>query len=687
MKLKELYSDNLETARRAVEDVFTEAQGYLSSWANVARRSVNYANGDQTPIPYGNAVMVNNQPVHDYQFDNEYNGYHTNEIEPIVRTLASYMTRAKPAVKVEAFDKSPESKSLARCGEVLLEAKYELDNEYAHSREAAVWGLTTGNVFSKDFWDPTGGSFIRRPDDDGEMIPSEERTGNNGVAILTALSMTLDHSITNFEDQNYVGESYIRDIDWARDNFDQDGPGFTGRAKSIVADGNINDVLANLEAMKFNVPYLSQGYGNRPNPDNKCLIHELYIRPNKEWPRGRLIIIAGNQVVYSSTKEDGSPYYMPLEPIEWHPYTFFRFEPYVGRLLGKSLVEQIVPLQMRINEINRSILQNANTLAKPNILAEEGSIRRGIFNGRGANVYTYKKGMNQPFVMQGAQLPPQFFNEKQQLIDQMVRIAGTNFVMQGATPTGVKAAAAIEMLLENANTQHSDLMYTWEIYHEKRFAKKLRLLHKHMQIPSLNLRNKINHLSKNVYEYQLRDFLEAEDISDGLNVKVERGSMIPKSEAVKRRMYTDMAQTGAFGPALGEDSPRGQRMRDELISKLNIDPLKTDESIEVKKANWENGNMERETPMPISDYDVHEIHIAIHKSKRQDPDFIEAATEEQLVAFDTHIQEHEQILAQQQEQAMMEQAAMGGPEGAPPMGPEGIPAEGAQDLGGAGPLQ
>lgn len=662
MRLKGLYSEKAENVVKTAMEAFQDNQSYVGAWSNVARRSVAFANGDQIAVPYGAPVIANNQPVQKFRYENDYNGYNTNEIEPIARTLISYMTRQKPAVKVEPWGSYYENKGIAKCGEMILEADYDLNEEYNNTRLSASWGLTTGNVFAKDYWDHSAGSYIK--DKPGH------KTGKNATAILTAMSMTLDHSVTNFDDQYYIGESYIRDIDWAREYFDIDEPGYTGRAKKISQQATVTDVLGNLEAMKFNIPYISQGYGNRSNQDNKTLIQELYIRPNKDWPKGRLIIIGGTELIYDSPKEMGSPYFMPLDPVEWHPYTFFGFEPYVGRLLHKGLIEQLVPIQMRINEINRAILQNSNTLAKPNILAEEGSIRRGIFNGKGANVYTYKGGMNSPIIMQGAQLPPQFFNEKQQLIDQMVRIAGTNFVMQGATPSGVKAAAAIEMLLENANTQHSDLMYSWERFHERRYAKKLRLIHKHMKIPTRNMVNMLKQLSNNVYESYFQDFMNATDIADGLNTKIERGSMIPKSEAVKRRIYSDLAAAGALGPAIAEDSPRGQRMRDELIRKMDLEPLKTDESTEVEKAQWENKNMERGIGAQVSEFDNKKIHLSIHIGKLQSPNFLETASEESIQAVYKHIQEHmqteseeERVMREHQEQASAGMV----PEGGAPM--------------------
>ena len=125
-------------------------------------------------------------------------------------------------------------------------------------------------------------------------------------------------------------------------------------------------------------------------------------------------------------------------------------------------------------------------------------------------------------------------------------------------------------------------------------------------------------------------------------------------------------------------------MRDELIRKLNLDPLKTVESVEEEKANWENGYLERGIEMDISPFDNDDTHLAAHISKIQDPHFIEMAQEQEMAALEKHIQLHEQAIAAKQQEAAAQQAAMGGmpqelgpmaDQGGMPMPMEDLPAE------------
>lgn len=681
--MKELYSDNFDMVNGAMNEVFQGEQDYKKSWARVAKRCVAFANGDQNPSTEAAPIMVNGQPVSPRN-DTRLNMYQTNEIEPVIRTLVSYMTRAKPAIEASATEEDDDQKAIARVAEKVSQAKYDLDNEYQNSRMSAFWALTTGTVFRSDFWDHSLGYYVPDVDEEGnpvidpmtgEPVISNQKTGNNAVSVLTGLSVTVDHECMEFERMPYIGESHLMDVEWAREAFDQDLPGYTGKIKDIKEDNYAADTLQTLEEMKFAVPYLSRGRQNKSR--GKCLIRAWFVRPNREFPQGRMIVNAGGATVFITEKGGKNPYFNHFEPIMWHPFTAFIFEPYIGRFLGKGIVEQLVPLQMRLNEINGAILENANTLAKPNIIAPENSLKKGILNGRGANVYTYKPvpGGDRPNPMPGIPLPQQFFNEKQSIIDQMVRIAGTNFVMNGQPPTGVTAASAINQLLENASNQQSDMMTAWQVFHEQAFTKKLRLLRKFNKFPDKSLNRRLKMITRETMEFQNKIFIGASDLSDGVNVQITAGSMIPKSQTVKNDTYRELASAGALSPYMQEDSPRGERVRAQVMEKLGLEPLESEESSEYKKAKWENGKILRGEPCSVSEYDVAAIHIPVHRSKIQDPKFLETAQEEQIAALDAHIKEHEALEMQKQQEAMASQAEAGmqeemeAPEGAPVMPP------------------
>lgn len=670
--MKELYSDNYDKVSGCIDDLFSEDSHLKSSLSNNWQRNVNFANGNQL-LNFGSAAptLANNQFQINLGLDSRQNLYITNEIEPIMRTMVAYVTRQKPGFQAFGASRRGEDRMKALLAEKVNEAKYHLDNEITNSRKSAYWAFSTGTSIRKDFWDYSIGRDAEIPEYDmlgnevidpetGLTVMTQRKTGGNSVAILTPFTITVDNSETDPYEQPYIFERYIMPLEWAQEVFDQDLPGYTGKARDIKEDQGIGDVLGALEQLKYATPYAYSA--TKPNMKGKCIVSECYIKPSKTYPYGRLAIKAGGVIVYDSPPELGSPYFMPVEPVMWHPYTFFMYEPYIGRFWGKSLVEQLIPLQMRLNEINGAILENANTLAKPNVMAHEGQMKRGIMNGKGANVYTWKQvgSATPPFILQGAPLPAQFFNEKQVIIEQMVRIIGTNFVMQGQPPQGVSAAAAIEQLLENANTQHSPLMDAFETYHTEGFTKKIRLIRKYQDLPVQELDDYIKQIAGDTLKLE-RDSFTREDLSDGIGIQVEAGSMIPKSHKAQRETYIQLADKGMFG-AIQEDSPRGAKLRDLLLERIGEQPLDTEDSIELKRAKWENETIQQGGQAQVNEFDIAAIHLPCHKNKYQDPQFQETATDEQKMTLYQHIKEHEAFEQQKalEAQAQAMQAALTG---------------------------
>jgi hypothetical protein len=186
---------------------------------------------------------------------------------------------------------------------------------------------------------------------------------------------------------------------------------------------------------------------------------------------------------------------------------------------------------MRLNEINGAIIHNANTLAKVDVLAVENQMKRGVMNGMGGNIYTYRMIPNAPPPQKwkGVPLPEQFFKEKDALIEQMVREAGTNLIMTGEAPKGVTAASALELLLDNSTTQHSDMSISWEKFTEEGFTKKLRVIRQFNKLPNEDIVDYLRTMSKDNLDLEISSFV-GEDVGDGWNLKVESGSTIPNGK-------------------------------------------------------------------------------------------------------------------------------------------------------------
>lgn len=673
--MKKEFYENPDQALSFINELWGEDQKNKSELGKLWQRCAAFSNGNQALNTFTSptAVVSGNNFFISPNQDTRSKMYITNEIEPIVRTLISYMTRAKPGVDIFALDKSGEGRGRARLAERILDAKYDLDREAYNSRVAAYYALNFGTVFRKDFWDSTIGADASVPVFDelgnpvvdpmsGEVQIQNQKTGDNAVSILTPLSISFDWSVVEFNRWPWIMESYLMPVEWIHKAYDRNEPGYTGKATNVTEGGDVGTSIRYLEQLKYQTPY-TYGNGARTDLKNKALVQECYFEPCEEAPHGRMIIVAGNQVVYDSFNKGqdlGCPYFMPYQDVMWHPYSMFSYSLYVGRSLGKGLVESLIPQQMRLNEINGAILQNANTLAKVDVLAAIGQLKRGVMNGMGGQIYTYQllPGAPPPQKWPGVPLPAQFFKEKQDIIEQMVREAGTNFVMQGQPPQGVTASSAIEQLLENANSQQSDMMLSWSDFHTSGFTKKLRIIRNFNKLPNDQLINYLRSIDRDALDEEIQSFV-GEDLGDGLTLKIESESMIPKSQKFRKDLFMELAK-GPFAQFLTEDSPRGETLRAQFLERMGAEGLDTPESADEKKAKWENERMIRGEPVEVWEEDIGPIHLSCHITQAKDPKFLERASDEVKQAYMMHIEQHKMIDAQKaatQQMQMMEQMA------------------------------
>lgn len=654
--LSDLYSDESAKVLSTLEEYKTSSDSFKNSLVGLWEKCVNFSNGNQFYDSFSDTnVTSNGQFTRGPGTDSRQQIYITNEIEPVVRTLVSFMTRQEPSISAYASGRSGSSENRAKMAERLIQAKYDIDQENKVSRNVAHWGIVLGSVFRKDFWDTSAGANYSVPkydelgaavvDAEGKTVNQYQKTGMNGVSILTPFSMDMDWSVTDFEDQPWVRENYFADRDWALENFLKEEKGYFRDNLKTLETGKYSGVqnggpLSYLENLKYAAPLYRTGASPVEGNKNKVLVSEIYIRPSASWERGRMLTLINGSLVYDSPKDQGSPYYFPYEDAMWNPYTDFIFEPWIGRMLGKGIVEQLIAIQMRLNEINGAILENANTVAKVDILTPEGSLRRGVMNGRGGNIYTYKHRPNVPAPVkwEGTPLPRQFFEERQLLIDTIVRISGTRFVMNGEAPKGVTAAAALQQLLNSSQDQQSDLMKEWERFHQRAYTKKLRIIRNFNKVPDEKVINYMRQINEDALDMEIKDFI-GEDIGSGVTIKIEPGSMIPKNTAMVRDQYLKYAEIGLLGE-LKDPSLSGVRLRSELMQRLGEKDLDSSITVEMEKARWENERIKKKLPILVNVFDNDEVHLAEHIEMYQTPRFIEKASMAMKTELMNHINSH-----------------------------------------------
>src|SRR5439155_248203 len=85
--------------------------------------------------------------------------------------------------------------------------------------------------------------------------------------------------------------------------------------------------------------------------ENGAVVKEYYERPTAKYPKGRLIVVANNVMLYI-----GDSPYEGNEQGDWHPYSECRWEIVPGRFWGKGPLDNAVEIQKQINSIDSIIV-------------------------------------------------------------------------------------------------------------------------------------------------------------------------------------------------------------------------------------------------------------------------------------------------------------------------------------------
>lgn len=356
-----------------------------------------------------------------------------------------------------------------------------------------------------------------------------------------------------------------------------------------------------------------------------------------------MIVMANDTVLYVGP----SPY---NHNGKIHPYTPFHYEPYLGRFWGRSLWEQLIPLQCRLNELNGAITKNAKLMAKPKWMALEGTIDEGVLNGSEDKSIFYKLNpaagdVVPPTMISGRPLPTQFFNERQMIIDTMVRIPGANLIGGDNLPQGMTAASALNLAIETSGNKLGPLVNRNEKFIEQGQTAKLVLFQKMCREDRKDIFEFLKKKKKDLTELDVEAF-SGETIEDNLTVEVEAGSSIPKSNSARQAQLLDLAGRGVLGDIVNDPVANQQ-----FLSEFGVTEFNKKTNAEWEKIKWENSRLLKGMPASPSERDDHDFHLSEHIPETQKPSYIEQASDMVKFNYEEHIAFHEQKIRESQEAA------------------------------------
>jgi hypothetical protein len=272
-------------------------------------------------------------------------------------------------------------------------------------------------------------------------------------------------------------------------------------------------------------------YGNmrlekHEQTQDKCIVKRMYVREDKENPKGKYYAWTGNTLLQEGELPDGI-----------FPFVVFKWLYQPGYVYPEGFVEPLIRSQITINDGLLKLRKLAEKKANPPILmAGNSEVREETMQESGQDIYRYKMGYDKPEFLQFPQDMQEVYNLIAMAREEMMSIAGLRETSLGRQP---REATATQMALLK-RSDNAGIGY-FKYAFEKTFAKvchtKLELAKKYFKQERLI---KIVGVDRKPY---VSKFYGA-DLKGVIDVKCEPTTYI--DDAMRQQIMMQLITAGAF---------------------------------------------------------------------------------------------------------------------------------------------
>lgn len=354
-----------------------------------------------------------------------------NHIAPIMETRLAKLREVSPVISVRP--KSDDDKDVldANLSEKLIEETFKVAGIDKTVKKVTAWSETCGTGFYKIVWNNSGGQEL------GKLDGQSVFEGEVEIIPVSPFEIFPDNLyVEDIKDCNSIIHARVMST---KDVFNKYG---------VLVEGEDVDVY-DLTCLEGN---------SIAKKKDKSVIHdavtviERYEKPSKEMPDGRLITIAGGKLLYEGTL----PYINGERGSKTFPFVKQNSIVNAGRFFGYSVIERLIPVQRAFNAVKNRKHEFLNRLSMGVMMVEDGSIdvddlvEEGLSPGK---VLVYRQGAKTPEIMSETNMPEDFTEEENKLINEFVIISGVSDVTSSSANASVSGSTALEILIEQDNSR------------------------------------------------------------------------------------------------------------------------------------------------------------------------------------------------------------------------------------------
>ncbi len=509
-----------------------------------------------------------------------------NHIAPILETRLAKLGRVKAKAQVRPATSDDEDVASASLATKLIDAVCKENDFSSQLALANSWSEITGCAFFKVTWDAEKGHAL---DASGEI-----KEGDVTITLCPPFEIfPEDIAITDIDKQSSVMHAKVLTTKEVKKIWGKD-----------VKGGEVN-------VFSFDNAQVGGGFGYTASVpkivsekrEDSVTVIEKYEAPTHEYPNGRLIIVAGDTLLY----QGDMPYLNGEDGTRGYPFSKQVCIDNLTNFFGTSVVERIIPVQRAYNTVKNRKHEFMNRMAVGVMAVEDGSVDTDDLEEEGlppGKVVVYRQGSTPPIMLSPTQVPSEFSREEEKLLNEFVMISGVSEVTTySQVPANVASGTAISLLLEQDDTR---IALTADSLREsiKRISKQvLRLYRQFAKVP------RVKRITGDNGEVEIASFCAGN--IDSEDIVFDTISDIEDTLSARRAMVYDLLKLGLFADENGKLNASTKARLFEILGFGNWEDGRSNDEIHRKKALKENMELEKKD-VPVDVYDDHALHIAEH---------------------------------------------------------------------------
>lgn len=576
-KTENLVKETLEDFERRVQD--------RKSFDNQWQLNMNFYMGNQyCEVGFGNSV----RDVDRQYFWQEREVY--NHISPILDLRLSKLSKIKPKMRVVPSSSDESDIYTAKVGKKILDSVSHKFNLLAKINQATKWSEICGTSFYKVTWNPDLGQVLAI-EDDGRKIKS----GDVDICVCSPFEIYPDSATReNLQDCESIIHAKAYSVEQIKRLY---GVDVQGKDINVYSLDNGSNALGGLGIGGFSTKLIET------TRYNSAIVIEKYVKPTAEYPDGRLIIVAGDKLVY-----DGElPYINGIDGKRDFPFIKQVCNEEVGNFWGVSIINRLIPIQRAYNAVKNRKAEYLNRLTLGVLTVEDGSVDIDNLEDEGlapGKILVYRQGSQAPKFLDEEKIPDEFSKEEQLLLSEFSTISGVGSMGDLDNISHSMSGVALEIMIDE---NESRLKFTTDSIKTavKNIAKQVLRLYK--QFSTLPRLMKIVGDNGDLDVF----YFKGSDISSD-DVQFETQADNTDTLSQRREMIFELLDKGLLQDENGQISNSVKAKVLENIGFGIWDNAVDLNDLHMKNADAENKRMKNGVAVEVKKIDDNDLHINQH---------------------------------------------------------------------------